>query len=150
MHIRPYTPDDLQCVVEVFFRAVHQSADRDYSPAQLTAWAPPAPDLGAWARRLDSGGVFIGECAGRRVGFARVDHAGLIDLLFVDPAFQRRGVAGALLEQMLAWSSARELRAHVSLTARRFFENKGFSVVAERQAARGDQSLRYLEMALRR
>jgi putative acetyltransferase len=150
LHVRAYTPDDLECVVQVFFRAVHQTADRDYSPAQQAAWAPAAPDLDAWGRRLASGGVFIGEYAGRLAGFARVDYAGCIDLLFVDPAFQHHGIASALLERMLAWSSAVELRAHVSLTARRFFENKGFRVVAERQATRGNQSLGYFDMVLHR
>jgi len=130
--IRAYLPDDLPAVVSVFQRAVRETAAADYTAEQVSAWAPEDPDLAAWASRLEDGGVFVCVRDGRIAGFARVDEAGCVDLLFVDPALQRRGIASELLAAVRDWAVARgidSLRAHVSITARPFFERSGFAVL---------------------
>jgi len=43
--VREYRVDDLEAVVELFQRSVREVASRDYSPAQISAWAAEAPDL---------------------------------------------------------------------------------------------------------
>ncbi|MDR2997660.1 MAG: GNAT family N-acetyltransferase, partial [Microbacterium sp.] len=71
---------------------------------------------------------------GRVAGFSDVSAEGYIDMMFVSPAFTRRGVARALLAEVesraLAAGTA-ALMANVSVTARPFFEHAGFSVEAE-------------------
>jgi len=44
-------------VVTLFQRSVREVAIRDYSAAQVAAWAPESPDAETWARRLGTGGV---------------------------------------------------------------------------------------------
>ncbi|MGE0080170.1 MAG: GNAT family N-acetyltransferase [Thiohalomonadaceae bacterium] len=150
MRIRAYRPDDLESVLQVFFLAVHEGARHVYTPRQLNAWAPPEPDRARWTARLSGAGSFVCESDGTVVGFGRMTQDGLVDLLYVHPAWQRRGVASALLAHMLARSPARELRTLASLAARPFFEHHGFRVVAERKARRGDEGLRQFEMRLAR
>jgi putative acetyltransferase len=141
--VRGYEPNDLPAVVALFARSVHQIACRDYTPAQLAAWAPERPDLDAWARRLSTDGVFVSEREDRLAGFARIDEGGELDLLYVDPLFERQGVATELFHTVTAWarrSAIARLSANVSITARPFFERMGFRVlqsqIVEREGVR--------------
>ena len=137
--VREYVPSDLAAIISLFRRSVHEVASRDYSPAQVSAWAPESPDLTAWARRLETGGVFVDERENQIRGFARVDDTGYLDLLYVHPEVQRQGVARALLEQVVSWVARRAIRclhSEVSITARPFFESVGFRVVREQKVER--------------
>ena len=137
--VREYRTQDLGAVVALFGRSVHELASRDYSPAQVSAWAPEVPDLGAWAVRLASGGVFVSERSSEIAGFARIAEDGYFDLLYVHPDFQRQGVARELIDRTLSWASDRgihRLSADVSATARPLFERMGFRVVASRRVER--------------
>jgi putative acetyltransferase len=80
---------DLHAVVALFGRSVREIASRDYTPAQISVWAPQDPDLSAWADRLSKGTVFVYEVDHEIVGFARVEESGYLDLLYVHPEFQR-------------------------------------------------------------
>lgn len=147
--IRAYRPSDLDATVSLFQRSVHEIASRDYSPAEVSAWAPEAPDLKAWARRLETGGVFVCERDDRLVGFARIDDSGYIDLLYVHPEAERHGIARALLGHVISWAAhrgIRNLRSEVSLTARSFFEAGGFRVLGEQRVERRGVWLRNLRM----
>jgi len=134
--IRAYTTTDLEAVVSLFQRSVHEIASRDYSPAEVAAWAPEAPDFEAWARRLEAGGVFVCARDDWLVGLARIDDTGCLDLLYVHPEAQRQGVAHGLLGQAVSWAASRgihNLHADVSVTARPFFATEGFHVVREQR-----------------
>jgi putative acetyltransferase len=142
--VREYTPSDLEAVVSLFQRSVHEVASRDYSPTQISAWAPEHPDREAWARRLETSGVFVCERKKQIVGFARIDTEGLIDLLYVHPEFQRQGVARELFAEVCSWAERRgivHLRSEVSITARAFFESVGFRVVNPQVVERRGASL---------
>ena len=143
--VREYRPDDLEAVVMLFRRSVREVASRDYQPAQISAWAPEAPDLEAWARRLRTGGVFVYERDDQIAGFARVDVTGCVDLLYVHPEVQRQGVARALFDRVISWAVSRgirHLRSEVSITARPFFESVGFRLVSEQVVERRGVSLK--------
>jgi putative acetyltransferase len=147
--IRNYHPDDLKAVVSVFSRSVHEVASRDYTPAQVAAWAPEPMELDAWSDRLASGETFVCERNEEVVGFIRADADGCIDLLYVHPECQRQGIARALLEQVISWAldqGARRLMADVSITARPFFEAAGFRVVTSQEVERRGITLHNFHM----
>jgi putative acetyltransferase len=146
MVVRRYVATDLQSLVEIFVRAVHEGARAEYTLEQREGWAPRSQDLVAWGRRLESGGAFVCELGQRPIGFVRVGGAGLVDLLFVHPEFQRKGVGRALLEQVISYAGDVELKANVSLTARPLFEKVGFVVVAAQEVARGQVLLGQFRM----
>lgn len=130
--VREYRQGDLEAVVALFGRSVHKVASRHYSPVQIAAWAPRIPDWPAWSRSLAEGAVFVCERKGRIAGFIRMEDNGYLDLLYVDPDFQRQGVARELLDRVLAWASDQcisRISSDVSITARPFFEQAGFRVV---------------------
>lgn len=136
MILRDYADSDGPATLEVFLRAVRLTAARDYTPEQVAAWASDEIDPAGWAERRRSARTRVAEVDGRVVAFTDVDERGYVDMLFVDPAVARRGVATALLEWVTTTArqlGAVELSTHASLTARPFFEAHGFTVVVEQQ-----------------
>ena len=135
MILRPYRASDAGGTLDVFLRAIRTTASRDYTPEQVAAWASEDIDVVAWGDRRLAARTQVAELDGMVVGFTDVDDEGYVDMLFVDPAVGRRGVATALLTWVVETAQAAgatELTTHASLTARPFFERVGFEVVAER------------------
>ncbi len=136
MQIRNYRPADLDAVIDVFQRAVHETAARDYTPEEIEAWAPETPDRAMWQKRLGSGQVWVCEEQGRIAGFTRVESDGYLDLMFVHPDIQGQGVAALLFNRILIWAKAQKIKTlftESSRSGRGFFERCGFRVVVREQ-----------------
>lgn len=147
--LRSYVEGDLDAVVNCFARSVGTIGGRHYAPEQVAAWAPEHPDMKGWAERLRSGGVFVAEVNGQVVGFARADESGIVDLLYVDPEYARRGLGRELLTAACSWAvdrGARRLESEVSIVARPLFEAMGFCVEREQTVVRRGVKLRNFHM----
>ena len=132
IELRAFQPGDETALRAVFASAIHGVASRDYSPAQVEAWAPREFDADAWAARVRGIGPFVALVDGRIVGYADLQSNGTIDHFFVAAAAGGQGVGGALMRRILAHAEElglRELTSHVSLTAQPFFAHFGFEVV---------------------
>lgn len=135
--LRRYTPADLEAVLALFYETVHTVSARDYAPAQLDAWASRQPDREAWAARLAGERVLLAEEEGVLLGFASLDAArGLLDHLYVHPAYQRRGIATQLCEALASLAETPVLCAEVSRNAEVFFLAQGWRVVRRQQVER--------------
>lgn len=136
LHIRLYTPDDAEALYALFYATVHTVNRRDYTPAQLDAWAPAVSDLDAWRERFAGRFVVIAEQGDTIAGFGELasdDRTGTIDRFYVHKDFQGKGVGTALYDRLEREARARGLQrldVDASLTARRFFARQGF--VAQR------------------
>lgn len=134
MRIRPSIPGDAVGLLDVFRASVHGLAARDYSPAQLEAWAPRTVDAAyeaQWIARIQANRPYVVELDGALLGFADLQPTGYIDQFFVAPEFAGQGVGSRLMEQLLeqAWDRGlTRLHSHVSLTAQPFFRRFGFVV----------------------
>jgi len=137
MLIRTYRAEDVHQIVELFRRSVRELASRDYTPEQIAAWAPETPEPPAWSSRLTSGLVIVGEIEARIAGFARLEANGHLDLLYVHPDFKRRGVASKLcevLEGRARRNGISRLFTESSISAKPFFERRGFRLTREQEA----------------
>lgn len=149
MQIRKYQRGEERELWGLFFDAVRNVASRDYSAEQVAAWAPDAVDEEHWRSKIERLDPFVCLCQGRIVGYADVQPTGYIDHLFVAPRHQGRGVAKALfarIETEAKRLGIAALFANVSITARPFFESRGFCVVAEQQVAIGSVTFRNFRM----
>lgn len=141
MLLRPYHPDDCAEMARLFYDTVHTVNAADYSPAQLDAWATGEVDLSAWNRSFLAHHTLIAEENGVIIGFADMDETGYLDRLYVHRDYQRRGVACALCDALEAASSVNRFTTHASITARPFFETRGYAVVKAQQVVRYGVSL---------
>ena len=69
------------------------------------------------------------------VGFGDIDKTGYLDRLFVHKDNQRKGIATAICNQLEQFVEG-NITTHASITARPFFEKRGYKVVMEQQAER--------------
>lgn len=131
MTLRPYRSEDCPALAALFYDTVHTVNARDYTPEQLDAWADGQVDLAAWDASFLAHTTLVAEAEGIIVGFADLADDGYLDRLYVHKDWQGRGVATALCDALPGAKLT-----HASLTARPFFEQRGWQVVKEQQVER--------------
>lgn len=136
MKLRSYRPSDCPELAELFYETVHTVNARDYTREQLDAWATGQVDLGQWNRTLEEHHTVVAEEDGRIVGFGDMDGTGYLDRLYVHKDFQGRGIAAAICDALEGGVSVGRLWVQASITARPFFERRGYRVVKEQQVER--------------
>lgn len=135
MIIRPYQPEDCKELARLFFNTVHTVNAKDYTKQQLNAWATGTVDLEAWNRSLTEHFTLVAMENGIITGFGNMDATGYLDRLYVHRDFQGRGIASALCDRLEA-SVSGSVTTHASITARPFFEKRGYRVIKEQQVER--------------
>ena len=145
--LRPYQPDDAPALLALFRDTIRRVNCRDYSPCQIAAWASDEIDTVIWFGRFSGRYVPVAEEAGRPVGFAELEADGHIDRFYVSADHQRRGIGRQLLGAVVAEAQKRgaaRLFTEASITARPFFENQGFVVLAPQVVrCRGEEFVNY-------
>lgn len=131
MTLRPYRSDDCPALAKLFYDTVHTVNARDYTPEQMDAWADGQVDLASWDASFLAHTTLVAEEEGIIVGFADLADDGYLDRLYVHKDRQGRGVATALCDALPGAKLT-----HASLTARPFFERRGWQVVKEQQVER--------------
>lgn len=132
MTIRPCTPADLPAVLALFYDAVHTACAPHYTPAQLSAWAPAEPDTPRWADKLRQEIFLKAEEDGVLLGFGALE-GDYLDLLYVRPDWQGRGVGTVLCDFLERGCTGELLTVHASRAARPFFEHRGYRLVRAQQ-----------------
>ena len=150
MTLRPFQPSELEQLIGVYRAAIHTLAAPFYTPAELSAWAPPTMDPDQWRQRLASVRAIIADEDGIVAGFLAYDLTGHIDMLFILPPFARQGLATRLYadaEAELRKAAVSRAFVEASLAARPFFERVGFRVDSEELAECRGQKLRRFRMS---
>lgn len=134
--LRDYEQTDCGELAQLFYDTVHTVNAMDYTQEQLDAWATGDVDLEKWNASFLAHHTVVAEVSGRIVGFGDMVESGYLDRLYVHKDFQRRGVATAICDALEKYSAATEFTTHASITARPFFEKRGYVVVRKQQVER--------------
>lgn len=135
MVIRKYQPSDCKALAGLFYHTVHTVNAKDYTKDQLDTWATGTVDLEGWNRSFEKHYSLVALDGEQIIGFGDIDRTGYLDRLFVHPDYQRQGIAAAICGQ-LEQAVQGNIVTHASITARPFFEKRGYKVVKEQQAER--------------
>lgn len=141
--VRMYRAGDAAGIADLYRRSVEGIGPRDYSAAQVAAWASLTPDV----KRIealtgDGRETFIAaDETDRPVGLIDLEADGHINFLYCAPEIAGQGVAGQLYDALEARAQARKigrLYAEASEAARRFFLRRGFAELHRRELVIGD------------
>lgn len=142
---RRYVPGrDASALAALFRASVSALAASFYDAAQRSAWAAAADDLADFDARLSHGVTLVAYCGGAPAAFGQLFPLDHVEMLYVAPAWSRRGLATALLARLEAL--AREARSTVlsadaSAVSRPVFERAGFSLISSETVLRDGVSL---------
>lgn len=135
MQLRRYKQSDCRELAELFYNTVHTVNAADYNNEQLNAWATGRVDLEAWNKSLQEHYSIVAVDKGIIVGFGDIDQTGYLDRLYVHADYQGRGIATAICNK-LEQSVSGKIVTHASVTAKPFFEKRGYKVIKEQSVER--------------
>ena len=148
MKVRVFQPDDLEVILKIFYENVHKVCQDDYTSLQLDAWAPKDPDVLRWKNSLEKNYTVVAEMNNHIVGFGNIGGTGYIDRLYVDYQYLGKGIASAILNELENYATKEGvvyMNTSASITAKDFFERKGYIVLKEEtEERRGVRLKRYL------
>lgn len=135
MILREYRSEDCKEITELFFDTVHTVNAKDYTEEQLNAWAPENVDLEWWNSSFKDHLCVVAVEGNVILGFGDIDKTGYLDRLYVHKDYQGRGIATAICD-VLEHDAPNDITTHASITARPFFEKRGYAVIKEQQVER--------------
>ncbi len=147
MFIREYQSSDCEELTKLFYNTVHTVNAKDYTEEQLDAWATGQVDLNKWDQSLREHYSIVAVENEMLVGFGDIDKSGYLDHLFVHADYQGKGI-GTMICNRLEQAVSGNIITHASITARPFFEKRGYRVVKEQQVERQGVFLTNFEMVL--
>lgn len=131
MQIKTATIQDAEEIHHIHTNAVKFNCKNFYTENQITIWLKNRSPEG-YHKGIKNGEMFIAEENGEIAGFG---HAipGQIAAVFVDPAFQGKGVGKLLLEHglKLALQEKQPVMVESSLNAENFYKRNGFIKIRE-------------------
>ncbi|MBM6949077.1 GNAT family N-acetyltransferase [Mordavella massiliensis] len=72
----------------------------------------------------------------RIVGFGDINQSGYLDRLYVHKYHQREGIASAICDKLEQQTGKQTITTHASITARPFFEHRGYRVIRQQKVVR--------------
>jgi len=101
----------------------------------LDVWATGTVDLKEWDKSFTEHYTVVAIDNNIIVGFGDIDKTGYHDRLYVHADYQGKGVATAICNR-LEQAVQGKITTHASITAKPFFEKRGYKVVKEQQVER--------------
>ena len=149
--IRAALQSDAVELKKLFQNTVLAINRRDYSQAEVEDWASCGDDLSNIEDMIKTHYFIVAvNQQSEIVGFSSITPQGYLHSMFVHKDFQGEGIATILLneiEQYAITNGIMRITSEVSLTARPFFEKKGYIVEEEQKRKANKLSLTNFWMA---
>lgn len=134
MRIREFLNSDAIELLQLFNDSIHLVSSKDYSLAQVNAWAPKARSLAEWETSFNNKTVYVVETSSGLAGFAEIEDNGHIDRFYTSAQHQGLGVGKMLLAQIEEYAKSQSLKrlfVEASITAKPFFSKRGFELLEQ-------------------
>jgi putative acetyltransferase len=125
---------DLDEIQKLFMETIKATCSKDYSDEQIGIWVESVKNKERWFGFIEKQYFLLAELDQIIVGFASLENRNpaYLNLMFVHKDYLRLGIAGELLNAIeIEKSGGVDLESDVSVTAKAFFEKKGFRVQKE-------------------
>ena len=145
MIIRTYQAWDCLAIIELFKDTVLNVNCQDYNPEQLQAWIRSSEDVDGWNNAFLEHRTLVALEDNKIVGFADMTDDGFLDRLYVHKDYQQQHIGKALCDELEAWiwqQGCVNIRTHASITAKPFYEKRGYKVICEQYVQRENCKLK--------
>ena len=136
MRLREYVSSDCERLARLFYQTVHSINAKDYTKEQLDVWATGKVNLREWDKSFLEHHTVVAVENDEIVGFGDIDKTGHLDRLYIHKNRQREGVASAICNELEQAVGVMKITTYASVTARPFFEHRGYRVVREQEVIR--------------
>lgn len=129
--VRQANESDIGDITQLFYDTIQNINIRDYTQEEVDDWSSWKVDIDTWLEKMHEQYFVVAKIKNKIVGFSSLAPDGYLDFMFVDKDTQGQGVASALLSEIELKAIEQNndlIYSDVSLTAKGFFENKGFIV----------------------
>jgi len=150
--ITKFKETDTEEIVTLFYETVHSVNSKDYSQAELDAWAPideKESKMKSWKESLGQNITFVAKINDKVVGFSDLTQTGYLDRLFVHKDYQGQGIATALVDMIESEAkklNLLEIDVEASITAKPLFEHRGYNIVCSQTVERKGVKLTNFKM----
>lgn len=141
MIVRKYRQSDTKELFKLFCDTIYTINSKDYTKEQLDAWAKKDRDLSLWEKSLSKNFTIVIEKNGTIIGFGNIDKTGYLDMLFIHKDFQRKELATLICDNLEKNFPLNKITVHSSITAKGFFEKRGYKVVKKQSVGRENISI---------
>lgn len=135
MYLRRFQKEDLQDLIALFKDTVQAINSKDYSDEEIQAWITSKTNFADWQESLTRNYCLVAIDNQNIVGFGDITADGYLDRLYVHRDFQGQGIATVLCNQ-LELQAKGTIVTHASITAKGFFEKRGYRTRKEQKVFR--------------
>ncbi|MDP5274197.1 GNAT family N-acetyltransferase [Chengkuizengella axinellae] len=152
MKIEKYKETDINGIISLFYDTVHSVNAQDYSQEQLDVWAPKTDKeskLEIWKSSLNQNISYVAKINDTVVCFSDLTITGHLYRLYVHKNEQGKGIASALVDILEVEAKRRkieEVDTEASITAKPFFERRGYVVIKSQTVERNHVELTNYKM----
>jgi len=132
--VRQAVDCDVERITQLFYDTIQNVNIRDYSQEDVDDWSSWKTDTDKWLEKMKEQYFVVAEINEKFVGFSSLSQDEYLDFMFVHKDFQGQRIATALMTEIEKKALEQKndlIYSDVSITAKGFFESKGF--VVERQ-----------------
>lgn len=150
MTIRKAQTSDIKLLSHLFRETIRSINTVDYSNDEIEDWVSCGDNTEHWINLITNLFFIVAERkSGEIVGFSSIRKDGYLHSMFVHKEYQRQGIASLLYAEIHKYAKIndiKEISSGVSITARGFFEKKGFVVKKEQKRKANNQYLTNYQM----
>ena len=139
MRLRFALLSDLPEMQKLYAETIQAVCINDYSQQQIDVWKTTAENTERWTNVVNEQLAVVAEKNHKLIGFGTLRDGNYIDFFYIHKDFQGQGIADKILSQLETHalkSGNFNLTSDVSITAKPYFEKKGFLVVKEQKNLR--------------
>jgi len=148
MKLRQYQDSDDGEVGKIFYETVYTVNAKDYTQKQLNAWIPQDTNYLELAKsRILQRDAIVAVDDKKIIGFGSININGYLGWLFVQKDNIGKGVGTAICNELEGRCQNNLILTDASISAKPFFEKRGYIVIKERKARQNSIMMQTYYMA---
>lgn len=132
MEIRKYRSSDLKEICALFYETIKTINRHDYNSDQIKAWSSRSDFLLTQDDFFNSLYTLVAVAGEKIIGYGNIDKNGYLDHLYVHKDYQGKQIATKLCDELEQYcKEGKSITVHASISAKPFFEKRGYKVIKE-------------------